>query len=164
MIRVRDIRASDKDAVEWGKWDGGKMPASAFPLSRRRARSFRLGTVYRWRIIRFQACGNQFRLLLAFSLAKEQYRAILAIEWDRDLTVLASYEFHGTHPGWHLHAACDDVAQVPRGVLIGPWQRRIPRARTKHRSVEFQVRDDDTALEVAARFFRLHKVAGQLPL
>jgi hypothetical protein len=76
--------------------------------------------------------------------------------------VLASYEFHGTHPGWHLLATCDDITKVLPGVMIGPWQRRIPRARSRHRAVEFRVKDDDTALDIAARFFRLHKAPGML--
>jgi len=79
-----------------------------------------------------------------------------------DLSVLASYEFHGTHPGWHLLASCQDIAKVPSGVMIGPWQRRIPKARAKHRKVDFRVRDDDTALTVGAEFFRLHKEEGGL--
>jgi hypothetical protein len=79
------------------------------------------------------------------------------LEHDRDLSVLASFEYHGTHPGWHLLATCDDIKSVPPGIMIGPWQRRLPKARAKHRSVDFRVRDDDTALDVAARFFRLHK-------
>ena len=140
------------------------MPASAFPLSKRRGQAFRLGTAYRWRVVRFRACANQFRLLVAFSVLKEQYRATLALEGDGDMTVLASYEFHGTHPGWHVLATCEDSATVPQGVMIGPWQRRVPKARTRHRRVEFRVRDDDTALDAAARFFCLYKVAGALPL
>ena len=91
------------------------MPVSAFPLSRRRRYSFRLGSAYRWRIVRFEACERSFRLLIAFNLSKQQYRATLAIEDDRDMTVLASYEFHGTHPGWHLLATCDEIATVPSG-------------------------------------------------
>ena len=140
------------------------MPADAFPLSRRRRQSFRLGTAYRWRVIRFRACARQFRLLVAFSAVKEQYRATLALEEERDMKVLASFEFHGTHPGWHVLATCEDSETVPQGVMIGPWQRRIPKARTKHRRTEFRARDDVTALDIAARFFCLHKAAGALPL
>jgi hypothetical protein len=162
MIRAKDIRAANKSSVDWGKWDNTKMPASAFPLSRRRGNSFRLGTAYRWRIVRFDACNAQFRLLLAFSLQKQQYRATLALESDRDMSVVASYEFHGTHPGWHLLAACDDIATIPQGVMIGPWQRRLPKARSRHRNVEFQVKDDASALEVASKFFRLHKAEDVL--
>lgn len=162
MTTAKDIRAANKNVVEWGTWQDVKMSGSVFPLSRRRQSSFRLGAAYRWRLVRFEACDQSFRLLLAFSVRKEQYRATLALEVDRDLSVLASYEFHGTHPGWHLQVTCDDVATVPRGIMIGPWQRRIPKARTRHRKTEFGVKDDGTALEVAAKFFRLHKAEGRL--
>jgi hypothetical protein len=162
VTRSRDIRAANKEILDWGKWDSARMPASAFPLSRRRGNSFRLGLAYRWRVVRFEACDHTFRLLLAFSLPKEQYRATLALEGERDLSVLVSYEFHGTHPGWHVLATCDDIATVPQGVMIGPWQRRLPSARTRHRNVVFRVTDDATALNVAARFFRLHQAAGVL--
>jgi hypothetical protein len=161
-MRFRDIREADKSNVEWGKWEGSKMPASAFPLSRRRQRSFRLGSAYQWRIIRFGACGSQLRLLLAFSLEKEQYRATLALEGERDMSVLASYEFHGTHPGWHVLVTCDDIDTVPQGVMIGPWQQRIPRPRSRHRITDFRVKDEATALDLAAQFFRLHKASGVL--
>jgi len=161
MVRVRDIRSAGKSGVEWGKWEDGKMPPSAFPLSKRRGYSFRLGSAYRWRIVRFDACGNKFRLLLAFNLTKQQYRATLALEVDRDMSVLASYEFHGTHPGWHLLATCDDISTVPQGIMIGPWQRRMPKARTRHRITDFRVKDDETALDIAAAFFRLHRTEDQ---
>jgi hypothetical protein len=138
------------------------MPASAFPLSRRRGSALRLGTAFRWRLVRFDACGHKFRLLLAFSLEKQQYRAILALDHDRDLAVLASYEFHGTHPGWHLLATCGDITTARAGVLIGPWQRRIPKARSTHRAVHFCVKDDNTALSVGADFFRLHRAEDNL--
>jgi hypothetical protein len=166
VTRAKDIRAANKRNVDWGKWEDTKMPASAFPLSRRRSRSFRLGTAYRWRLVRFEAYDRKFRLLVAFSARKEQYRATLALERDRDLVVIASYEFHGTHPGWHLLAACDDMATVPEGVMIGPWQRRVPKAKSIHRSVDFGIKDDDmadqVALEIAAQFFRLHKEEGRM--
>jgi hypothetical protein len=162
VIRTKDILAAPKSNLDWGKWDNAKMPPSAFPLSRRRGYSLRLGTAFRWRLVRFDACGHKFRLLLAFSIEKQQYRAILALDLERDLTVLVSYEFHGTHPGWHLLATCGDIAVVPAGVLIGPWQRRIPKARSTHRTVNFSVKDDDTAFNVGASFFRLHKAEGVL--
>jgi hypothetical protein len=162
VIRARDIRAANKRNVDWGKWENTKMPVSAFPLSKRRTYSFRLGSAYRWRIVRFEACDCKLRLLLAYSLEKQQYRATLALEGDRDMSVLASYEFHGTHPGWHLLAACDDITTIPQGVMIGPWQRRLPKARTRHRIVDFRVRDDDTTLDIAAQFFRLHKAEDAL--
>lgn len=162
MTRATQVRTATKQITDWGKWDDIRMPVSAFPLSKRRSNSFRLGSAYRWRIIRFDAVGSKFRLLVGFSLAKQEYRATLALEGERDMTVIASYEFHGTHPGWHLLTTCHELSTVPQGVMIGPWQRRLPKARAKHRRLDFQVRDDDTALDVAAKFFRLHKAEGAL--
>src|SRR6266851_5199311 len=115
MLRAQDIRRANKNVVDWGKWQTGNMTAAVFPLSRRRGRSFRLGSAYRWRLIRFEAEGAAFRLLVAFSLEKQQYRATLALEGDRDMSVIASYDFHGTHPGWHLTAACGDIDAIPFG-------------------------------------------------
>jgi len=163
VVRAQDVRGAQKTALEWGKWQTGGMTPAVFPLSRRRGRSLQFGSAYRWRLIRFQAVGHMFRVLLVYSLEKEQYRAILAREDDRDLSVIASYEFHGTHPGWHVTAACGDILQIPSGVLIGPWQRRMPKARSYQRGarVTFGVENDDHALEAAAGFFRLHKTEGK---
>jgi hypothetical protein len=112
--------------------------------------------------VQFSALGMTYRLLIVFNLSKEQYRATLALDQDRDMSVIASYEFHGTHPGWYLHGACGDIAAIPLGSMRGPWQRRFPTPRTTHRRHDFRVIDDSTALEVAAQFFRLHKGEGKL--
>ena len=137
------------------------MPRTAFPLSRPRNRFYRLGT-YRWRVVRFTALDAAFRLLIAYHSDKEQYRAVLAIEHERDMTVLAQYQFHGTHPGWHVLATCEDVETAPSGVMRYPGQRRLPPARQFHRRVEFGIASDDHAVTKAAEFFRLHRVKEQL--
>ncbi len=120
MLYVRKIRNAVKEVQDWGKWQVGGMSASTFPLSKRKGHSLRFGTAYRWRIIRFLAADTRYRLLLAYSLGKEQFKAILASEGNNGLTVIAAYEFHGTHPGWHVSAACGDLTDVPAGVLVGP--------------------------------------------
>lgn len=162
VARAQDIINGNKNVTDWGKWQTGGMPSSTFPLSKRRGRSYRLGAAYRWRLIRFISEGYRLRLLLAYNLDKQQYRAILAVEADSDMTVVASYEYHGTHPGWHVSAACGDIGIIPQGVMIGPWQSRRPRTRSFHRHREFGVTGDDSALNVAERFFKLHKREGVL--
>lgn len=162
MPRAQDIRNANKNVTDWGRWQSGRMPPGAFPLSKPRRRSLRLGSAYTWRLVRFEALGHTFRLLIAINLSKEQYRATLAIEHPRDLAVLASYEFHGTHAGWHLLAACGEIEEVPQGVMRGPWQSRYPGARHRHRKQEFGIADDQQALAAAANFFRLHKTEGTL--
>jgi hypothetical protein len=134
------------------------MTRAAFPLSKPKDRNFRLPS-YRCRVVRFRALDTAFRLLIAYHAAKEQYRAVLAIEHDRDMTVIAQHEFHGTHPGWHLLASCNSDG-TPRGVMRFPGQRRMPRSRAVHRNTTFGIKTDYQALAKAVRFFRLHKARG----
>jgi hypothetical protein len=137
------------------------MPKPAFPLSRTKNRHYRLGA-YRWRVIRFSALSAEFRVLVAYHIEKQQYRAVLALEKAGDLTVLAQYEYHGTHPGWHVLASCQEMDQVPSGVMRSPWQTRLPAARGYHRSTAFDVASDDHALDRVAGFFGLHRKEGRL--
>jgi len=168
MVRGQDIRTANKTVTDWGSWASGGMTAATFPLSKRHRRSYRLGTAYRWRVVKFEAAtatgATLCRLLIAYNASKEQFRATLAVEHDRDMSVIASYEFHGTHPGWHMHSACGDIDKIPEGSLRGVWQKRLPPPRQKHRRVNFGISTDDSALDVAARFFRLHKKPGSLPI
>ncbi len=160
-MRLKDVIRADKDVTDWGRWQRTKMTMGAFPLSRSKGRSYRLRTAYEWRIIRFKALDKDFRLLVAFNLEKEQYFAVLGLDDGRDTKVLASYEFHGTHPGWHVTAACGPIEDIPSGIKVGPWQRRIPEARTKHRRITFGVTKEN-AVTKAASFFRLHRHPGAL--
>ena len=162
MLRGQDIRSADKVVSDWGKWQRGGMPPSAFPLSRRRGRAYRVGSSYKWRVILFSALGEACRLLIVYNADKEQYRATLAVEKERDMVVVASLEFHGTHPGWHLHGACGDISLHPLGSMRGPLQRRFPQPRTTHRRHLFKVTSEGIALDIAAKFFRLHKTEGEL--
>src|SRR5579862_61506 len=165
MVRGQDIRNAQKSVLEWGRWSVGGMQAAAFPLSKRKNRAYRLGSSYRWRVIRFEAATVApvtCRLLLAYNPAKEQFLATLAVENDRDMSVVASYEFHGTHPGWHLHAACGHVETIPTGSMRGSWQKRIPGPRDFHRRKDYGIRNDDDAMRVAGEFFLLHKAEGLL--
>ena len=161
-MKLKDIVRANKDVTDWGKWEiGGKMPRTAFPLSRPRNRFYRLGS-YRWRVVKFTAIDQVFRLLIAYHPDKEQYRAILAMSDDNDSAVLAQYEFHGTHPGWHVLVACDDVADAPRGAMRNPWQIRFPKGKEFHRSLEFDISSDYHALTKAVEFFRLNNKEGIL--
>jgi hypothetical protein len=161
-MRIREVILAHKSDHDWGKWSDGKMPPSAFPLSKRRSRCFRLGSSYRWRVIRFQALSAHFRVLIAYNPAKEQYFAYLACEQDRDLSIIGSLEFHGTHAGWHTLSACGEIESLQAGIMRGPWQKRFPAAHRFHRRTEYGIINDDAALDRASRFFRLHKMEGQM--
>jgi len=159
-VLLKEIIACRKTVTDWGNWKSGTMSRAAFPLSHSRGNFYRLGK-YRWRLVRFGALGATFRLLIAFNDRLEQYKAMLGMDHGADTKYLASYEFHGTHPGWHAILFCDPVASLPDGIKTGPWQKRIPRARHRHRRLDFGVTELN-ALGIACEFFGLPEPVGEM--
>ena len=124
-MNVWKIRSEDKTALEFGRWETGKMSRSAFPMSKARAKAYRLGSAWTWRVIKFDADGSQYRILVAYRTDKEQFMATLAVEDAGDMRIVASLEYHPTHGGWHIHYASEPMVNVPSGVRRGPWVRRM---------------------------------------
>lgn len=153
-MEVRQIVRSEKSVTELGSWKPGPIPQGVFRLSRAGRRSYCLGPKYEWRLIRFDAWGRNFRLLVAYRLEIEVYRAWLAVEEGGDLKVLARYEFHGTEPGWHCHAHCGDDSEIVAGTVKHFRERRLPIA-GRCRRTTFGVTDQN-ALTIAAEFFRVN--------
>lgn len=160
-MKLKDVIRADKTVLDMGKWAAGTMPRTVFQLSKSKGRSYRLGS-YRWRVIQFSALDQIFRLLIVYHAGKEQYRATLAVEIEADLAVLCSFEFHGTHPGWHFHVLCDPIDLIPRGVVRHPRQMRFPDVRRSHRNITCPILNDDRALDLAARKYKLWQTPGQL--
>jgi hypothetical protein len=86
MRALRAIRER-KTLVESGRWRDGKMPQTAFPLSK--SHTYSLGSGWRWSVWRVAANGRAFRLLVAYEAAKAQYQAWLALESGSDQALLA---------------------------------------------------------------------------
>ena len=82
----------------------------------------------------------------------EQYAAILAMDDGGDMTVLARYEFHGTHPGWHVHACCENVHEIVPGRLLSPLHSRLPENGRFHRNTRFGVTRENAADMAIAKF------------
>jgi len=165
-MRFKDIFCADKDIQDWGEWRQMKMPPSAFPMSRGPKRSYRLGSVFRWRIVKFGALGQNFRLLIAYRDDIEEYRSLLGMDVAGDTRLIAEVCFHGTHPGWHVHADCGDVRNMPTGIQRWPEKRRLPSGRSFHRSTTYVTAlsrmNDAHALEIAVSRFNLLKNADDL--
>ena len=63
---------------------------------------------------------------------RENFKAILAVEGEAEWRVLARLEFHGSHPGLHIHDWCGIETPPIGGRSIDAPYRRPP-ARTYHR-------------------------------
>ena len=153
-MRVKEVIAASKVIVDVGVWKDGKMQNSAFPLSKS---PLNVNAHYRWRCISFTCFGASFRLLSCYRLDLQKFSAYLGRQDDKNMTVLARYEWHSTHEGWHFHVprTCDDSQQVPG--RTGGCNQRLPLCDQAHRRMVFGVYDDDSAYKTAFHAFRLGK-------
>ncbi len=90
--------------------------------------AYGLGRSYRWCVLTFVALDIECRVLIVLNAGKQKFEAILGAMADERVRVLCSYEYHASEPGWHCHAACDELPAVPVGYMRGPWVRRLPAA------------------------------------
>ena len=117
--------------------------------------AYSLGASFRWCVILFEAIGIECRVLVILNAAKEKYEAVLGVMSPDALKVLCSYEYHAGEPGWHCHAACDDLSSVPIGYMRGPWVRRLPHAKRTHRSLDFGIKDETEAVRFALTCYKI---------
>ena len=152
MARVKDIVRAHKTDVAFTGWKSGGMPKLLFPLGRSGRNSLNL-RAFDWCGISFRALSSEFRMLIAVNFEKEEYYAHLGRVCGGDTQMLCSYEFHATHPGWHVHAGCGDTALIPVGRYKGPWKRRIPRDPNTCRDTALGVLNLEEALARACALY-----------
>ena len=98
---------------------------------------------------------HRFKLLTAFNRHVEEFRGWLAVDFERNAILLARYEFHGHHPGWHCHAPCGDVEAGDAGALRTRDCRRLPGGMGFHKEQEFDTTSVERALARSFNFFRV---------
>jgi len=84
-MNVADVIRAMKFDIRIGDWQSGHVTRSSFPLSQARAKNYKFGPQYRWRVVRFETHGRNFRVLILLNLEKAIFRASLAVERDNDL-------------------------------------------------------------------------------
>ncbi len=160
-MRVRDFLRAKKTVTKAGSWKDGKMPRTAFPLVG--TRSLRLSGGWEWRVDQIEgANSSDCRLLIAIREDVEACQAYLSIRRGSDYAVIARLEYHATHPGWHCHAECGSVDDVPVGVIQTSRLRRLPNARAYHRRRAQVTRLD--VLNVVYSVLRVSERTGELGL
>lgn len=152
-MNLKELVRAEKTDITLGDWKKGRIPRGEFPLSKARAKDYKFGPAYDWCIIKFKALGGDCRVRVLIREGREIYYATLGLCDDGDTRILASLEFHGTEPGWHVHAKCSDFQ------AIGPGQnrqdsRRFPYGGHFHRNNKFGV-TKETAKQKAIAFFRI---------
>ncbi|WP_141245585.1 hypothetical protein [Mesorhizobium sp. WSM3864] len=164
-MHLKGIIAADKSAVETGDWKRGEIPRPKWPSRRAKAKAYKYGPLYQWRVISFVAEGHDCRVLLLFNEAKQIFRASLGVVRGGETLVICDYEYHASEPGWHCHARCADLSKLNQahnrfgGV-------RLPKTNAYHRRVEFrhlkQPLSAQTAFNCAISIFRIDKAGGMV--
>jgi hypothetical protein len=116
-VRLRQLVSAPKSEIKIGAWHSGKVPKADFPMAKQ---AYGLGASFRWCVISFVALGVECRVLVVVNFQKQKFEAIFGALATGTARILCSYEYHATEPGWHCHAACDDLATVPLGYMRGP--------------------------------------------
>ena len=155
-MKVSEVLFSEKTAIGATNWTGEKIRTKDFPLNKGR---FPLTKRWRWRLERFEALRRQFRLLIAYHITVPEFLAVLGEEVAGDCRVIASLEYHRSHPGWHVHSSCEHCELLPIGQSRPPAFKRIPRSMVYHRNVDFLPANlgmtDTSADDIAMDFFHL---------
>jgi hypothetical protein len=149
-VDLRALVRAPKRILNDGEWKAGVMPRTAFPLSRSGNKAYRLGN-RRWRVVLFEALGLRCRMLIQYHPGLGQYQASWGVEHEGDIKVVAQLEYHPTHGGWHVHACCSDIADVPAGIRRGPWNKLLHGRGTRHRMAA--PTSDDSAFQRAMLVF-----------
>ena len=160
-MRLKEILRAKKKDVSWTDWKFAPIPRKEFPLSKQKKRVYSLGSNYRWRVCRFSIENNKFRVLIAFRADLEKYFAWFGQEQADDMLVLARYEFHGSHPGWHIHAVCKKEDELTPGRVNTPLHSRIPKSRSRHRNIDFKITEQNAA-DIASKAFKLYLVEDEM--
>lgn len=154
------IRASKSNVKIAQEWKSGKIPHTAFPLTKGR-RTLPVGNEWSWRLVEFDALGLHCRVLLRLNEQKARYQAVLGVETDGGFRVICHHELHIGEKGWHCHFCSCSVHDVFPGVMrdfvnMRSWETEPGSAET----VTFTV-TSASALTKAATRFRF-KAQGEL--
>lgn len=155
-MRLRQFVKLPKTVISAGMWTDKPMKKSAPPFAMSSSKPNRLGNLWRWRLVKFMIADNggqcSGRMLIAYQREKQQYQAWAGLETPKGMLLLGRLEWHGSHPGWHVHALCTDMPPSAAGIVKPAGVKRVNRSKTTKRGAFFAV-NDLNAVRHAEAFF-----------
>lgn len=160
MARLVDfIRAEKANLRIDPAWTSGNIPRGKFPMSGAKAKAYKFGPSWCWKLVRFECLGACCRVLILANFEKEELRAAFGVERGQDMVLLCDHEFHGNHPGWHCHIRNGDWERLDSGEnRLGT--RRWPSRRKQDSGGRFVLSKDAALTKVAL----LYRFGGTGPL
>lgn len=90
---------------------------------------------------------------------RDNWKAVLAIEGNGEAFVVCRFEYHGSHPGLHVHSDCQ-TSGLEKGAAGMNVRGRLPENGKQHRRKLPWT--EATFWEAAKRFFRVKVDNGPL--
>ena len=154
----RAFISSEKQLLSTIEWNENKRPPrtgdKAFLLSR--AGAVRVGTAWRWTLLKIGTECSLFRLFIAYRNDKMQLSVVLGKELSpRNHLILARMEYHPDHPGIHIHGCCEEVSSSAHGRLKYEEMKRFPKAGDYHRMCSLP-QTDQGILNLVGTKFKIH--------
>lgn len=154
-MRVRRLAGVHKIiTADTGKWSASDLPPRHAPIYVK-SRPIRGG--WRWRSLKAKAEQHNFVLTVMCNPSRDNWQAILMLDTPHGHSVVGRFEYHGSHPGLHVHGHC-----ARGGIELGGQGMdnlvRIPPVGQSHRRTNGWT--ESTFFEAAKRFYRL----GEAPL
>ena len=158
LMRLREFVRASKVITNLGAWTDKGMPKtnSKFPLWK--PKGVRLAAAWRWRVDEFTmddgfGKSRVGRMLIAYRFDKEEYLAYVGLDEmsGHGVRVIGCLEFHGTHPGWHVHGSCAPQLKGHVGRTRHEGMRRVPGGKYYRQNVF--ITGDAQALSKAEEFF-----------
>lgn len=156
-MRVRHLSMCKKAMKSDTLWSDKDMAPKHAPIYTK-TKPMRAG--WKWRSSR--ALGNDGHEYIMFAECnpfRDKWNARLLLELPEGVSVVARFEFHGSHPGLHVHAHCERGG-VEAGASGLDNLARIPKADAVHRRTSKWT--EKTFWEAAKRFFRIEEQKGTL--
>lgn len=126
-MRVRHIISSKKTISADTSWKTTAIPtkhSGIFP------KSMPVGPAWQWRSALAFDGEKEYILLCRVNLSKDNWLAWLIGKNSSGWSLVGRYEYHGNHPGLHVHADCERG-----GIEVGPTSiktyLRIPRVSSR---------------------------------
>lgn len=155
-MRVRRLTRSSKSQVSDTKWRTDDIQPRYCPVFAR-TRPNRAG--WQWRSVRAEIDQRKFVAFALVNLRRSNFKSMLIEETPAGPSVIARYEFHGSHPGIHVHADCDRSGIETTATGMDGLARIPPANRPHRRTAAFSV---STFWNEARRFFGIETDDGPL--
>jgi len=155
-MKIRRIVADRKTVVSDTGWKDDDIPPRYSGVYEK-TKPNRNG--WRWRSVLAKSAAEEYIFLTQINEASDNWKAWLILKVGGSASIVSRFEYHGSHPGIHVHSHCDLAGREVGPQLINNLVR-VPEASSRHRRQ--QTFRASSFWETARQHFRIEFPKGDL--